>query len=233
MRRWCSGTRIEPIRSGAVEEAALLRNDTACFPWRSLRIAFQLLPEANFIRLQDHAPDARRRFSQSPDHELRACHAAAGAGQREGGEAKQSSPPKCALPLPRKARRREDRGALRDYIRAISRSTRFRCDRHRRRFRFREQINDGSIRRRSRSCYRCVCVARLVPARDHPREAPRAGRWSSIHAIEEVRPPFPYIGNVPTIRGAGSAAAHRSGHRAGALREVLRSEYFAAQTSKT
>ena len=201
------------------------------FPVALTQNAYKLLPEANFIRLQDHSPEAAPGFLLNRlTNELgrlltqRPTLAAVEANELKGG-----SPPKMQLFLSHAKLDGEKAAlALRDYIRDnLALDTFFDAIDIAAGFRFEDQINEGidlaafALVHTDAYASRVWCQHEIIRAKRHGRPV------VVIHAIEEGEArSFPYMGNVPTIRWRADQPARLEAIVGLILREVLRTEYF-------
>lgn len=191
--------------------------------------AFKLLSADNFIRLQDHSPEAApgyllirltnelgRLLTQRPT--LAAV------------ETEQSkSPPKMRLFLSHAKLDGEKAAlALRDYVRdTLALDTFFDAIDIAAGYRFAEQIDEGidsaafALVHTDAYASRVWCQHEVIRAKKHGRPV------VVIHAIEEGEArSFPYMGNVPTIRWRADQPLRLEAIVGLILREVLRTEYF-------
>ncbi|HAB18876.1 MAG TPA: TIR domain-containing protein [Verrucomicrobiota bacterium] len=218
---------VAPLARDALANPARHR----VFPVAFTPNAYKLFPEANFIRLQEVAPDAApglllnrltnelgRLLTQRPT---------VGSVEREG--AGGSSPPKMRLFLSHAKLDGENVAkVLRDYIQEnLALDTFFDTIDIAAGFRFSDEIDQG-IDTAAFALIHTDAYASRVWCQHEVIRAKRRGRpLVVIHAIEEGEGrSFPYLGNVPTIRWRPNDPARLQAIVGLVLREVLRTEYF-------
>lgn len=200
------------------------------FPVAFTANAYKVLTEANFIRLQDHSPEAApgvllNRLTNELGRLLTQRPTLASV---ETEEVKSATPQKMRLFLSHAKLDGEKAAlALRDYIHEnLALDTFFDAIDIAAGFRFEAQIDDGietaafALIHTDAYASRVWCQHEVIRAKRHGRPV------VVIHAIEEGEArSFPYIGNVPTIRWREEPK--RLEAIVGlVLREVLRTEYF-------
>ena len=201
------------------------------FPVALTANAYKLLPEANFIRLQDHPPETAPGFLLNRlTNELgRLLTRRPTIASVEGEESGVASPPKMRLFLSHaKLDGEKVAKALRDYIHEnLALDTFFDAIDIAAGFRFADEIDTGidtaafALVHTDAYASRIWCQHEVIRAKRHGRPL------VVVHAIEEGEArSFPYIGNVPTIRWRPNDPARLEAIVGLILREVLRTEYF-------
>lgn len=202
------------------------------FPVALTPNAYKLLPEANFIRLQDYSPEAAPGFllNRLTNDLGRLLTRRPTVSNVEAEEAAGESPPKMRLFLSHaKLDGEKAAQALRDYIHQnLALDTFFDAIDIAAGFRFENQIDEG-IDTAAFALIHSDAYASRVWCQYEVIRAKRRGRpVVVIHAIEEGEArSFPYIGNLPTIRWRPNDPARLEAIVGLVLREVLRAEYFA------